>query len=304
MTVAVQDAAPAQGWDFGAYPYALEPLALPEPGARVRGTGGGADELAAELGELGQLSADHALPLPTSPEELFWFRWITGHQAVFALWQLLDDELDLVVNDSVERAASRAGTLMDAYSSLLVYTASQPRSVYDRLVRPAMMLQHRMFSGRWAQDYAPIPPRLRTLRARFRRNTAAPAGIAELNRAGKLNHALHMVIANKLVPNGESLLREGDAAAFGSPSEETTRLYDAFFATHRTLVPRSEVVAQLLRRLRAILLDLHRNGLYPEQWCDAAEIPEKLSSGELAVFSDRMVPILIEAGQTAAFPRR
>ncbi|MFA7762580.1 hypothetical protein ACGFNX_07465 [Streptomyces sp. NPDC048723] len=292
MTTALTDVRPAAGWDFGAYPYALETLVLPDPAARLRGGGPGPD--APDF-------ADGSAVVPAgSPEELFWFRWITGHQAVFALWQLLDDELELVLADTVEGAAVRATALMDAYSALLVYTGSPSRQLYNSLIRPAMMLQHRMFSGRWASDYVSIPPKLRALRARFRRGTPTPTAIAALNRAGKVNHRVHMAIAAKLVPDGDSLLRAGDAVAYGAPTEETARLYDSFFATHRALTPRSEVIAQLLRRLHVIMLDLRSNGLYPEAWCPAAECPEELADGELAVFSDRIELLLAEAGRTAA----
>lgn len=294
MTTALTDARPTVDWDFGAYPYALETLVLPDPAARLRGGEPGPAPSALDL------AGTSAVAPADSPEELFWFRWITGHQAVFALWQLLDDELELVLTDTVEGAAVRATALLDAYSALLVYTGSPSREVYNGLIRPAMMLQHRMFSGRWAADYVAIPPKLRALRARFRRGTPTPAAIADLNRAGKRNHRVHMATAAKLVPDGDSLLRSGDAVAHGMPTEENTRLYDSFFATHRALTPRSAVIAQLMRRLHAILLDLRINELYPQAWCSPAECPEELTGGELAVFSDRIELLLTEAGRTAA----
>ncbi|MFJ8311907.1 MULTISPECIES: L-tyrosine 3-hydroxylase [unclassified Streptomyces] len=281
---------------FGTYPYALESIVLPYPGTRTRGR---AEHIRVPHADvLRETAFSRPLPPPATPEELYWFRWITGHQAVFALWQLIDDELELVVNDGVESAAARATSLIHAYSVLLVYTGSPTRELYERLIRPAMMLQHRSFSGRWARDYAAIPPRLRSLRARYRQ-TEAPDAIAELNRAGRLNHQVHMAIAAKLIPDGDSLLRAGDgAAALGAPTEDTSRLYDSFFATHRALRTRREVIAQLARRLRVILLDLHSNGLYPTASSSAAECPAELRDGDLTCFTNGAVPLLVEAGRT------
>ncbi|MFI6683182.1 L-tyrosine 3-hydroxylase [Streptomyces sp. NPDC050485] len=291
-----EDARTDQGCDFGTYPYALESLVLPYPGTRTRGRAKRARAPHADV--LRETAFSRPLPPPVTPEELYWFRWITGHQAVFALWQLIDDELELVLKDGVESAAARATSLIHAYSVLLVYTGSPTRELYERLIRPAMMLQHRSFSGRWARDYAAIPPQLRSLRARYRQ-AEAPEAIAELNRAGKFNHQVHMAIAAKLIPDGDSLLRAGDgAAALGAPTEETSRLYDAFFATHRALRTRPEVIAQLIRRLRVILLDLHSNGLYPAVSSSAAECPVELREGDLACFTNGAAPLLVEAGRT------
>ncbi|MFF7635270.1 hypothetical protein ACFZB9_19255 [Kitasatospora sp. NPDC008050] len=299
----VDEVGATQEWAFGSYPYGLESLVLPEPGAMIRDRSRHAPTYRTGLWQ--ELALLDPLPQPTTAEELYWFRWITGHQAVFALWQLIDDELDLVLDNGSPSAATRAARMMDAYSVLLVYTGSSSRELYEQLIRPAMMLQHRSFSGRWARDYATIPPRLRTLRARYRKQPDAPTAIVELNRAGRLNHQVHMAIAAKLVPNGDSLLRSGDGlAALGSPTEEAARLYDAFFVTQRAERTLPEVVDQLLHRLRVILLDLHSNGLYPPRSSGPAESPTDLGSAdlgstELACFTDRAVPLLIDACTTA-----
>ncbi|WP_199809155.1 hypothetical protein [Streptomyces sp. NRRL S-244] len=279
-------------------PYALEPLVLPHAGVRIREPGGNVSKAANAPISLGEITAADPLPAPAGPDELYWFRWIAGHQAVFAIWQLIDDELELVVRDHCEAAAARASTLINAYSVLLAYTGSPTRELYDRLIRPAMMRKHPSFSGRWAPDYVTVAQRLRTLRARYRRE-AAPVAIFELNRAGRRNHQFHMAVAAKLVPGGASLLRAGDdSAALGIPTGETQRLYDEFFATHRATPGRDEVISQLLRRLRAILLDLHNNGLFPADSSSAAECPEEMQGGELACFTSGPVPLLIAAGET------
>lgn len=107
-------------------------------------------------------------PAPESTDQLLWFRWIVGNQTASALWQLLDDELGLVLSEEVTTAARNASSLLDGYSALLVYAGVPTRAAYARLIRPAMALRHRSFSGRWALDYVPAMAKSHALRAAYR----------------------------------------------------------------------------------------------------------------------------------------
>jgi hypothetical protein len=176
---------------------------------------------------------------------------------------MLDDELALVLAEELPTAARNAEALLETYSALLIYTGSPTREVYHRLIRPAMALQHRSFSGRWAQDYVPVMAKLQALRKAYRAQPR-PELIESLISASKRNHRTHVAVAAKLVPDDDSLLRGHDGGSLAQPNPELVRLYDAFYSTVRTLVPRENVVTQFLTRLRAILWDLRTNGLYPQ----------------------------------------
>jgi L-tyrosine peroxygenase len=287
----------ADAWSFGGYPYALMPLVLPDPGVRCHGEDIGG--VVARLELLGTEAAAESDPGPDSPEQLFWFRWIIGNQAVSALWQILDDELGLVLSDEVATAARNAEALLDAYSALLIYAGTPTRDVYHRLIRPAMALQHRSFSGRWAQDYVPVMAKLQSLRSTYRLRSG-PEFIDSLIGASRRNHRTHVAVAAKLVPGEDSLLRAHDGQSLGAPTEDTVRLYDAFYSTCRALVPREKVVEQLIDRLRAILRDLRANGLYPAESASQHERPPALWGDELTALEQDMIGILRRAGQAAA----
>ncbi|MGH3679409.1 MAG: hypothetical protein ACRDT2_03880, partial [Natronosporangium sp.] len=91
-TTAVPTGPPApQRWSFGDFPYGLEPLTLPpagSPGAALP-----AVQLRGPYRDLGAaLREGRAAVEPARagvPVELFWFRWITGHQLSFIIWRLL-----------------------------------------------------------------------------------------------------------------------------------------------------------------------------------------------------------------------
>jgi L-tyrosine peroxygenase len=283
-------------WDYGGYPYAVVPLILPDPGIRYHT---GERRIVEEQHSLLQMeTAAGPHETPESADVLFWFRWIIGNQAVTALWQMLDDELALVLAEELPTAARNAEALLETYSALLIYAGSPTREVYHRLIRPAMALQHRSFSGRWAQDYVPVMGKLQALRKAYRAQPR-PEPIESLINASKRNHRTHVAVAAKLVPDDDSLLRAHDGGSLGQPNPELVLLYDAFYSTVRTLVPRENVASQFLTRLRAILWDLRTNGLYPQEASSRHECPMALwTEGPIALEED-LASVLLRGGEAA-----
>lgn len=295
--VSVATASCADRWDYGGYPYGLAPLVLPDPACRL--DGGDLSAVEHQL-ELLETATEDAEVRPESVEQLFWFRWILGNQAAAALWQILDDELDLVLHGEVESAARNAVCLLDGYSVLLIYTCAPTRDLYMRLIRPAMARQHRSFSGRWAQDYIPVMEKLQVLRKVYRAR-ARPEFVDQIIETAKRNHLAHVAVAAKLVPGEESLLRAHDGlASLGEPTDETVALYDAFYSTRRELVPRESIVEQLVFRLRAALRDLRTNGLYPAECDSGHERPAKLWDENLVELEERNAEILRSTAHAAA----
>ncbi|GLW30804.1 hypothetical protein [Actinoplanes regularis] len=283
-------------WEFGGYPYGLMPLTLPEPGMRWLD-----GDLAGVLRQRALLSADaevSADPEPDSIDQLLWFRWIIGNQAASALWQVLDDELGLVLSEELPTAARNAAALLDGYSALLIYAGVPTREAYARLIRPAMAMQHRSFSGRWAVDYVPVMAKLHALRGAYRGRTA-PADVARVIEASRVNQRVHVAVAAKLVPSDDSLLRANDGLALGKTTRENVALYDAFYSTAREVTSRQRVVEQLLLRVRAIRRDLRVNGLYPTGSDSAHERPGKLWDATVAGIEARTGEVLEEAAHAA-----
>ncbi|WP_329612690.1 hypothetical protein OG244_04775 [Streptomyces brevispora] len=290
---------PAVGrWDFGGFAYGLEPLILPAVGD----PDGPADEVPARdyAGSCRRLAAlgEHGLLTPEvqpceSPDELFWFRWISGHQVCFVVWRLiaqLVEDLDRGLRPADE-VLPQISHYVDGYSAMLLYTGSCPPGLYNDLIRPSMRLRHRAFSGAWAPDYWPI----RDLFRRGRLPGIADTDAGELLDAMTLLHLVHDGVAARLVTNGRSLLRE--AAVRGPGHRLSGLIYDSYFTTLRAPVPRHEVVAQLLRRLVAIAQDVAANGLYAAD--DADERPTELQKPEVVKCENSLVDILLSVAQHA-----
>jgi len=277
VSPAVLAALPARGrWDFGDFRYGLEPLVLPEPlrqGQRGGPPGRHRDaesaDLLRELGALPPCRLD--TPPADDPEQLFWFRWITGHQATFALWQCLARSLNDAQAEPARRGPVEAMTrLVRAYTAMLLYTGSCPIDLYHEVIRPSMYLQHRGFSGAWAPDFSPLR---RLLRGRPFPWADTPHGAA-LGREVQAYQDVHMGIAARLVPGGRSLLQETAAQTRLLHPEMRAVVYDNYFLTLRAPVGDAEVTRQLVRRLKAIALDVTDNGLYPGR--GDADLPPEL----------------------------
>jgi hypothetical protein len=260
----VADLPAGAGWELGGYPYGLEPLTLPPAGAPTP-TAGARD--AAEYREacrlIGQV-AHCGVPAELaargeSPDALFWFRWITGHQVSFVVWHLMAQLVDEVVEGRLTWAAV-LDPLCDwvrGYTAMLLYTGSCPHDTYRDVIRPSMRLRHPGFSGSWAPDHWPVRDLLRSRRLPFARSPEC----AELLRQIRLVQLVHDGVAARLVPDGRSLLRQ--AAARRQDPRLLHLIYDNYFLTLRAPVSRHEVVAQLLRRLHAIAHDVAVNDLHP-----------------------------------------
>ena len=286
-------------WEFGGFAYGLEPLTLPEPGAPDDATAFGADladaySHACELIWDAQAGDVPGLVPGISKEELYWFRWITGHQLSFISWrlmaQLADDAESGRLPAEIALAQMRRYVLL--YSAMLVYTGSCPRGLYHDVIRPSMWLRHRSFSGSWAPDFWPVRDLLRV------RHLAFPPSdeLTEFVKAVKVHQLVHDGIAARLVPNGASLLRQSSARRMDMRLLHV--IYDNYFLTLRAQVGRHEVVAQLLRRVMAITQDVAVNGLCPDG--DGSELPaELLGSGAIASVNE-FAGILLDAACAAA----
>ncbi|GGP00723.1 L-tyrosine 3-hydroxylase [Wenjunlia tyrosinilytica] len=275
--------------EFGGRTYGLEPLVLPTDPVHSSGDGQLTRRYAELLGpdpspgagpSAGPRAADSA-------EQLFWFRWITGHQLTFMLWQELGRRAAGAAATSPSDEVDSAARLVRGYSAMLLYTASCTRDVYHRVIRPSMALHHPAFSGAWARDYGPVRALLRG------RLPAAWEGRADaLLEECALNEAVHEGIALKLVPDAPSLLQS--AAGQGRPLPRDVRavLFDTYFLTLRAPCSPVEVAAQLLRRVRAVCDDLAANCLYPAYASSQAEKPDALGM-ELVEEIEHTVPGLL-----------
>ncbi|MEU2423992.1 hypothetical protein ABZ619_23685 [Streptomyces sp. NPDC007851] len=301
----------AGAWDYGDFPYALEPLIMP-PTGHARAFSGMPEvsvercatdlvlrelaELAGGLHPVDRVSDALESARASSVDQLFWFRWITGHQVTFLIWHLMGRLLSATPAGGVPSGASlvKLEAYVYGYCAMLLYCGSCPRDLYDSLIRPRMFLQHRAFSGTWAPDFAPVRGlfRGRGLRAKGRE-------AAELSRAVEVNQAVHEGIAARLVPSGRSLLQQSMTEVPVRPSERTAVIYDNFFLTLRARVGDEGVTAQLLHRLRAVATDLAANGLHP-LGDDLEDRPEELLRAEVLRCESRIGHLLHQVGKAAA----
>jgi len=282
------------GWDYGGFAYGLEPLVLPPTGSPDTVDLLDGPRLTAYAEICTRISGLGALPPEVAPgdeaEQLFWFRWITGHQVCFVVWRLMAGLLDDVRQG--RRAADDAVEPMchyvHGYASMLLYTGSCPRDVYDLLIRPSMRLRHPGFSGSWAPDYWPI-------RDLVRGRDPALSGAGLLVDALDLHQRVHDGVAAKLVPDGRSLLRQ--APVRGLNHRMASMLYDSYFATTRAPIQRHDVVTQLLRRLVAIAQDITANGFSP---CDEPdELPVELRATDVVRCAEDLVDVLFGVARQA-----
>ncbi|MFI6576654.1 hypothetical protein ACIBFB_12700 [Nocardiopsis sp. NPDC050513] len=293
------------GWDFSDYPFGLEPMTLPHPGATVTPEPGSLPEDVLDAHR--SLSVQHEAGFePTAPagddlERLFWFRWMIGHHVSFALWRLLADALARVSPGSPDgddqRELARAITqYVRAYCGMLLYTGSSTRQVYNAVIRPSMYRLHSTFSGTWAPDY----PAVRSL---FRGRRTPPvhgAEIGALEREVRLSNLIHLGVSSKLVVDGRSLLQH----SIDTPDTHQPRMwgaiFDCYFLTLRAPVTPDRVVAQLLRRVKAIAIDVATNGLYPGAAHSAEESPEELARPEVLACERELTATLVGVAGLAA----
>ncbi|GAA2255803.1 hypothetical protein GCM10010145_24990 [Streptomyces ruber] len=278
--------------EFGGRDYGLEPLVLPPDPVHSSGDGHLARRYADLLGAgpeqaAGASGAPRALGAADSMEQLFWFRWITGHQLTFMLWQELGRRAAEAAAPAPPDDMAAAARLVRGYSAMLLYTASCSRDVYHRVIRPSMALHHPAFSGAWARDYGPVRTLLRG------RLPTAWAGRADAVREEcALNTAVHEGIAAKLVPDAPSLLQSAAGGTRPLPRDVRAVLFDTYFLTLRAPCSPTEIAAQLLRRVRVVRDDLVVNGLYPAATTSRAEKPDALRT-ERVEDIERTLPELL-----------
>lgn len=285
----------AGSWDFGAGPYGLEPMILPAPGTF------GPAELAeppATLGQamewIGEDGAVTGVAKPCEqPDTLYWFRWITGHQVSFIAWRLAALLLEDVAlcRRPANEAIPELSNHIDVYSAMLLYTSSCPRDLYHRLIRPSMQLHHPAFSGSWAPDFGPVRHLLRGRLTLFEEC----AQLADLRQAVVRCQLVHEHVASRLVPDGVSLLRSWVPDTHRLDGRLLHLLYDNYFLTSRAPVRRSDVIAQLLRRVVAVLRDLAANGMI----CDPDDDSPSLGTADPLQCEQQIAGIVAEFGRRA-----
>jgi hypothetical protein len=292
-------------WTYGGYPFGLEPLTLPEPGARLprepdRSVADGAKTALAQPTR--QILGDD---VEADGDRLAWFRWITGHQTSFALWRLLGTAVEDHIGDGALLDQHDIDALplptwqqyVDGYSAMLLYSGSCTQETYHRLIRPSMRLQHPSFSGSWAPDYVCV----RKLFHDRHPVTREPAAW-RLNTAIETIHRVHDRVAERLVPGGASLLRASPVKR--QDWGDTAFLYDNYFLTRRDSTDRECLIAQLLRRLGAILDDLIVNGLYDvAAESEAADPNVRRIEGCMGELVRDLIQVVL-AGQSADASRR
>lgn len=291
------------GWEFGGFPYGLEPLTLPEAGAAPLAAAADGDESDSfawvcdytRMLARGRVALDGLEPCEAL-DELYWFRWITGHQVCFVVWRLMTELTDGAEEGDISLEDAHAGlaTYVRAYAAMLLYTGSCPRTVYEDVIRPSMRLQHRAFTGGWASDYWPLRRLFRGDGSKLRGLPGADPLIRSLD----LHRIVHDGVAVKLVPDGKSLLRKSSARGQDRPL--LNLIYDNYFMTLRAPVSRSEMISQLLRRLVAIGQDVAVNDLYCSSVVDVDERPPEHEGAEVRDCERRFGEILFEVAECAA----
>ncbi|MER6345316.1 hypothetical protein ACWC10_26965 [Streptomyces sp. NPDC001595] len=297
-----------EGWTYSDGPYGIEPLILPPaaaPGEEIERLrldtepGPGATAFCPTLLAHGQ--APQPLDAPAARQaahpRVYWFRWITGHQISFVLWRLILQEMRtaaLTDGGRQARAVAAMTAYVRGYCSMLLYTASCPRDIYESLIRPSMFLAHPGFSGTWAPDFAAVRQVFRGRRPEWSGSTDEAV---TLRRTVELYRHIHAGVAAKLVPAGGSLLQE--APSYGTLSPELLgTLFDTYFLTARSPECADRAVPQLLRRLEAVTLDLAEHGLTAPG--DEAERPAELRGEEVLDIEGDLIGIILRVAELAA----
>jgi hypothetical protein len=230
-------------------------------------------------------------------ERVFWFRWIIGHQITFICWQLLAAALaDHEAARNRDIALERMRCYIRGYSLMLLYSGSCPQTSYAPVIRTPMARQHRHLTGLWARDYGAVRGLLHG-KVALGDSPRAQAVAAEC----QLNGDVHSGIATKLVPTGPSLLQataEAENRTFRMSRESLLTLYDCTFMTVRDDVSLTGIAAQLLRRLRAVVMDLAANRLFPEWAPGTAEEMAQLDTPDITNCATTMVESIVEIARS------
>lgn len=291
----------AREWDFGDFPYGLEPLTLPVPGNDWLFDGTAGSDLVDC--HVGLADAARAGGLRTEPatvddlEKLFWFRWIIGHHISFVIWRLLAGCLARLAAGDRDRwtTTTAAVEYVRAYSAMLLYTGSSTQRIYNATIRPSMYRLHSTFSGTWSADY----PAVRSLFRARRAPKGVTVGADALLREARLSHQIHLGVASKLVVDGRSLLQHlVDNPAAHQPRMWET-VFDCYFLTARAPVTGHEVLSQFLRRCKAVVTDLATNGLYPAVAEYDGVVPDELRTPDVLACERELSDIVLRSAGLA-----
>ncbi|MFF8282022.1 O-methyltransferase [Streptomyces albus] len=193
---------------------------------------------------------------PSDPDARMRHRWLVGHQLAFVVWRLLQPTLRELVRTSARDAADRAARLYDIYTLLFLYTGSCSAARYAATVRADMAAHDPALSGEWHRDHMALTGLLRQARA-----TCPASVLAPLKAAVKRSHRIHMAVAGKLVPGGQSLLQQAGRRAGSQPTEAECEVIDDFFHVRRAPVCEQAFIAQATRRLVRVVCDIRTYGL-------------------------------------------
>lgn len=201
------------------------------------------------------------------PDEMFWFRWITGHQTMFIFWFFLAHELTAIVNGRempiVREKLNLCANLFQGCYVLFEYAGSCPIDFYNTKTRPWMALFHKGFTGKWSSDYQLIPSLVdRIIKSDY------PEELKKSQKSFKQafiqNQKNHYGIAKRLIPTSSSLSKEFKSSESASNiTKEHRALYDYFFLVRRSFQPELPLYFSLSQRIKTIILDLTLNTLHP-----------------------------------------
>jgi hypothetical protein len=288
-------------WDFGDFPYGLEPLTLPAPGNDWLSDGTASADLRdcfdglAEAARAGELRTEPATA--DDLERLFWFRWIIGHHISFVIWRCGAGGRGRLAAGDRDRWATIMAAIeyVRAYSAMLLYTGSSTQRIYNATIRPSMYRLHSTFSGTWSADY----PAVRSVFRARRVPKGVTVGGEALLREARLSHQIHLGVASKLVVDGRSLLQHlVDNPAAHQPRMWAT-VFDCYFLTARAPVTGHEVLSQLLRRCKAVVTDLATNGLYPAVADYDDFVPDELRTPDVLTCERELTDIVLRSAGLA-----
>ncbi|ESQ13410.1 MAG: hypothetical protein N838_30010 [Thiohalocapsa sp. PB-PSB1] len=210
----------------------------------------------------------------------YWFRWITGHQVMLLLWQVLNR--DLRAKHSFDQAILMHYTQVWNLCTLIYeYTGSCTLDYYGNHIRPVMMRVHQGFTGRWASDYVGLPKAVN----RAARQGECNAAAQRMRDAYLQSQKAHLAIADRLVPEGASLLKSAKADGIEAVAKVCAHhqaIFDHFFLISRGAVSATELFESLQRRLAAIDADLRANPLDGSALSGSPELTLRVGADAIA----------------------
>ncbi|NER23657.1 MAG: hypothetical protein F6J96_23730 [Symploca sp. SIO1C2] len=282
---------------FGDYPYNNEIIEMP-----IRASLGELDTYTCPNSYFSKdflYSLDDNIEKWKNPElsDMFWFRWITGHQTMLVFWYVLSKELFAITNTSnmreIEQKLNLCTKILEGCSVIFEYTGSCPQAFYHSTIRPYMSLFHKGFSGNWSADYEPIPQLVnQIIKKHYTDSLKTPQ---QAFKQSFLQHQKkHYGVAKRLVPSSASLLKEAKNTEIEvNPKEENNTLFDYFFLVKRVTTHSDSLLHSLSQRIKAIILDLKLNGIYAGSKQDSSQF--ELSDRELYKHEEYIKSLLFEA---------